>query len=171
MILHCFQQNEKKVYSSFRDGRLIKGMNITGTFILLRLYLDAFSVNDPLRSSSNKNRILGFYYSAFSNLKVASKRSTVQTLCLVDSKDVAEFGLSKCLEKPIMDLKNIVINGIYDEKFQTFIQIHVICCLGDNLGKESLRYELLPNSNIFTSEKRSTVPTTPVLTKPFLCTN
>ena len=154
MILHCFHQNEKKVYSSFCVGKLIKGMNIAGTFTLLRLYLDAFSVNDPVGSSSNKNKILGFYYSAFSNLKVASKRSTVQTICLVDSKDIAEFGLSKCLEKSIMDLKNIVINGIYDEKFQTFIQIRVICCLGDNLGREYLRYELVANSNFFRSQRQ-----------------
>ena len=143
MILSNTQQNEKKVYTSFHDGRMIKDMKITSSYIILRLYLDAFSVNDPLSSSASKGKILGVYYSPFSNLKIASKRSRIQTLCLIESKDVSEYGLSKCLETTMTDLKDIVINGIFDKKLKMVIQVRVLCCLGDNLGQNEVAGLLL----------------------------
>ena len=113
-------------------------MNIIGPYILIRLYQDAFSANCPLGSSASKNKILGFYYSPFSDLRIASKRSAIQTLALVDSKDIKELGMSTCLEATIADLKNIVINGYFDKKLQTNIQVRVIACLGDNLGQNEV---------------------------------
>ena len=82
-----------------------------------------------------KLSITGVYYSPFTNLKVASKRSTVQTLALIYPKDVEEHGLGRCLEKVIFDLKELVIHGLFDEKSGKTLQIRVICNLGDNLGK------------------------------------
>ena len=51
-----------KVYKSFEDGNLIKELEICGSYILLRLYLDEFSVNNPIGSSADKQKLLGIYY-------------------------------------------------------------------------------------------------------------
>ena len=105
-------------------------MNLYGPYILLRIYLDAFASNNPIGSSSDKNKILGFYYSVFTTLLFGSKRSTVQTLALIDSKDIEEFTLRVCLKATIADLEKLVLEGIYDEKTQQTIQVRIICCLG-----------------------------------------
>ena len=51
-----------KVYKSFEDGNIIKELGICGSYILLRLYLDEFSVNNPIGSSADKQKLLGIYY-------------------------------------------------------------------------------------------------------------
>ena len=110
-------------------------MDITGPFIALRVYLDAFSVNNPIGSASNKHKILGVYYTPFNDLRISSKRKTVQTLCLLFPKDVEKFGLEVCL-KPVMDdLSRLVQNGMFDKRTNTNLQIRVIANIGDNLGK------------------------------------
>ena len=43
----------------FDTGELLRQMNITGDYIVLRTYMDAFSANCPIGSSSNKHKILG----------------------------------------------------------------------------------------------------------------
>ena len=37
-----------RVYKTFEDGSLIKDMEIYGLYMLLRVYLDGFSVNNPI---------------------------------------------------------------------------------------------------------------------------
>ena len=64
---------------------------------------------------------------------MASKRSTVQTLGLVYQKDVDEFGLETCLTPIMSELKEMVLEGIYDEKTKHNLQVRVVASLGDNL--------------------------------------
>ena len=66
----------------------------------------------------------------FTDLRVASKQSTVQTIALLYPKDVEEYGLKRCLEKVIFDLKELVIHGLFDEQTGKTLQIRVICNLG-----------------------------------------
>ena len=117
------------------DGNIIHDLNLTGPFILFRLFIDAFGTNSALGSSASKDKIVGFYYSLLSDIEVCALRSTIQTIALLDSKDISQFGLSKCLEKPINDLKELVVNGFYDEQRDITLQVRVISCLGDNLGQ------------------------------------
>ena len=51
-----------------------------------RLYLDAFAANNPLGSSSNKHKVMGFYYSAFVTHEFGAQRSTIQTVALILQK-------------------------------------------------------------------------------------
>ena len=125
--------SSRKVYKTFSDGKLIKEMKIDGPYILLRVYLDAFACNNPLGSSHGKHKVMGFYYSPFVTLEVGSKRSSIQTLALLLQKDIEHFKLNVCLQKVITDLKNLVIEGIYDKKTDKIIQVRVMCSLGDNL--------------------------------------
>ena len=108
-------------------------MDISGPYILIRVYLDAFAVNSPIGSSSNNHKIMGFYYSPFVNLVVASRRSTVQTIGLIFQRDIDHFGLNTCLKNPISQLKSLVNEGFYDNETKRTFQVRVICSLGDNL--------------------------------------
>ena len=44
------------IYRSFRDGSIIRSMAISGPYILLTVYLDAFATNNPLGSSREKDK-------------------------------------------------------------------------------------------------------------------
>ena len=77
--------------------------------------------------------MLGIYYSPITDLKLASNRGTVQTLALLFPSDVKEFGLSKCLETSIKELRLLVENGCFNEKSQHTLQLRVIASLGDSL--------------------------------------
>ena len=110
-------------------------MNICGPYILLRVYLDEFAVNNPIESSRDKDKIMGVYYTPFVDLKFGSKRSTIQTLGLFKQSDIDHFTLRFCLQKIVSKLKKLVSDGIYDPKTQQIIQVRLICCLGDNLGQ------------------------------------
>jgi hypothetical protein len=112
-------QSDKKVYKSFANGRLLPEMEIDGAYIIGRLYMDCFGVNCPIGSSRSKDKLLGVYYSVFSDLTIASKRSTIQTVALLNNKDIENFGLSKCLEPVMNELKELVIHGYYDKKTNT----------------------------------------------------
>ena len=120
------------IHRTFLDGSLIHSMDILGPFILLRVYLDAFASNNPLGSSSDKDKILGMYITPIITLDLGSSRKTIQTLALVDQNDIDFFGHKKCLEHPMQELKELVCNGIYDEVMQRNIQVRIICCLGDS---------------------------------------
>lgn len=126
-------KEERKVYGTFSDGEIIRSMKITGPYILLRIYLDGFGTNNPLGSSKDKDKILGMYYSPFASLHIGSRRSMVQTIALLEAKDVENFGLKFCLENTMAELKHLVTSGIYDEKTKNQIQIRIIASLGDNL--------------------------------------
>ena len=91
---------------------------------------DAFGTNNAIGSSSDRHKILGMYVSFLMDMKFASKRGTVQTVCLVSSKDIETFGLSFCLRKTISDLRNLVTDGYYDEKLKMRVQVRVIASLG-----------------------------------------
>ena len=80
----------------------------------------------------------GMYYSSYTDIRVSSKRSTVQTICLVQQKDIDTFGLNLCIKEEIQDLRTLVEQGIYDEKTKTNLQVRVIACLGDNLGQNEV---------------------------------
>ena len=56
-------------------------------------------------------------------------------LALLLQRDVDFFGLSLCLKDAISELKDLVENGIYDQATNKRIQVRLIACLGDNLGK------------------------------------
>ena len=100
--------------------------------MLLRVYLDAFACNNPLGSSSDKDKILGMYITPIITLELGSSRKTIQTLALVDQNVIDFFGHKKCLEHPMRELNELVCNGIYDEAMQRNIQVRIICCLGDS---------------------------------------
>ena len=70
------------------------------------------------------------------NILIASKRSLVQTICLLLQSDIDEFGLKVCLEEVLLELKNIVLEGIFDKKSNKNLQVRVIASLGDNLEQE-----------------------------------
>ena len=55
-------------------------------------------------------------------------------LALLRQQDIDHFGLSFCLKDPMAELKDLVENGLWDERTNKRIQIRVIACLGDNLG-------------------------------------
>ena len=129
---------ERTIHKSFEDGALLRKMDINGPYIILRVYLDAFACNNPIGSSTGKHKVLGFYYSAFGNLKVASKRSTIQTIALVLQNDINHFGLRNCLSASMSDLKKMVMNGLYDKRLNVKLAVRVICCLGDNLGQNEV---------------------------------
>ena len=67
---------QNKVYTTFADGKLIQDMNLNSSYILGRMYFDAFGITCPIGSSSNKqkSKILGAYISFLTDIKVASKR-------------------------------------------------------------------------------------------------
>ena len=67
------------------------------------------------------------------DILVSSKLSTVQTVALVEDKDIIEFGLKRCLKEILSELDILIKEGFYDEKLKTTIQVRVICSLGDNL--------------------------------------
>ena len=92
--------------------------------------MDGFNVNSPIGSASDYHKILGIYYSILTDLVVASKRCTIQTLALIWQKDVDTFGLSFCLKEILSELELLVNEGFYDEKTDTRIQIRLICSLG-----------------------------------------
>ena len=98
----------------------------SGPYILLRVYLDAFASNNPIGSSSGKHKIMGFYYSIFNDLEVSSGRSTIQTIGLILQSDIDFFGLDVCLTNPILQLKTLVEEGIFDVKTQRNIQVRII---------------------------------------------
>ena len=112
-------------------------MDITGPYIGLRVYIDAFGCNNPLGSSAGKHKVVGFYYSCILKLKAASKRCTIQTICLVFQSDIDFFGLSFCLKEAMHELENLVQDGLMDETTNKRIQIRIIASLGDNLGQVS----------------------------------
>ena len=60
---------------------------------IFRLYLDAFAANNPIGSSSDKHKIMGFYYSIFNDLLFGSNRSSLQTVALLFQKDIGGFHL------------------------------------------------------------------------------
>ena len=101
---------------------------------MLRLYLDGFSINNPLGSSADKDKIVGVYYTACHDQKIASQRQTVQNVALIKQEDISNFGLSRCLNHIIAELQNIIIEGLWDDKFKKKLNVRVICSLGDNLG-------------------------------------
>ena len=113
-------------------------MDITGQYIIGRLYMDAFGVNCAIGSSSNKHKILGIYLSPFADLRMASKRNTVQCIALIFPSDIEKFGLHKCLEKVISDLKLLVNEGIKDVRSNKTYQFRVVANLGDNLEQNEL---------------------------------
>ena len=76
------------MYRSFSDGVLIRSMDLTGPYILLRLYLDGFGTNNPIGSSRDDHKVLGVYYTPFQSLQIGSRRSTVQTLALLFESDI-----------------------------------------------------------------------------------
>ena len=49
------------------------------------------------------------YYSPFLDIKVGSRRSTVQTICLVNQVDIDKYGLSLCLKKIMLELENLLL--------------------------------------------------------------
>ena len=85
------------IHRTFLDGSIIHSMEIQGPFILLRVYLDAFASNNPLGSSSDKDKILGMYITPIITLELGSSRKTIQTLALVDQNVIDFFGHKKCL--------------------------------------------------------------------------
>ena len=70
------------------------------------------------------------YYSPFLDIKVGSRRSTVQTICLVNQIDIDKYGLRLCLKKIMLELENLVENGLVDQRTNKTLQIRVICNLG-----------------------------------------
>ena len=62
--------------------------------------------------------------------KVWIKRTKVQTLALLLDKDVQEFGLAFCLKKTMLELKDVVTNGVFDEVDQQQLQVRIIASLG-----------------------------------------
>ena len=64
------------------------------------------------------------------DLALASKRELIQTLALLRSQDVEQFGLSVCFEKTMLELENLVVEGIFDPKTKQHIQVRII---GKNL--------------------------------------
>ena len=123
-------KGSKQVYRSFVDGLLINDLELNGPFILLRVYLDAFTSNNPVGSASGVHKIMGFYLSGLVDLKVCSKRCTIQTISLILQKDITHFGLNICLKRPISELKSLVQEGIFDEISNRNIQVRVIASLG-----------------------------------------
>ena len=64
------------------------------------------------------------------DLVLASNRELIHTLALLRSQDVEEFGLSVCFEKTMLELENLVLEGIMDPKLKQHIQVRII---GKNL--------------------------------------
>jgi hypothetical protein len=99
---------------------------ISGPYILLRVYLDAFACNNPIGSASGKHKIMGYYYSVLNDLVVSSNRKTLQTISLILQSDIDFFGLDVCLINSILQLKTLVEEGIFDHKTQRNIQVRVM---------------------------------------------
>ena len=59
----------------------------------------------------------------------------METLALIYDKDVKRFGLFLCLERVMLYLNELVLNGITDQETKQNLQVRIICNLGDNLGK------------------------------------
>ena len=75
------------------------------------------------------------------DIAISSKRNTVTTLCLLQSADVETFGLEFCLKKPMEELKNLALVGIYDPITKRNIQFRVVCCLGREMNtKKKLNF-------------------------------
>ena len=43
-----------------------------------------------------------------------------------------------CFAHVILELKNLVLTGIFDERMKTQLQVRVIACLGDNLEQNNI---------------------------------
>ena len=129
------------VYDSITSGNVWNSMSmaLSGPTIVLRLYIDAFGINNPLGSSADKDKIVGVYFTGVHHHKVAAQRSSIQTLALYRSSDMAAFGIDKCLEVPVKDLKKLVENGLPPTLTgHPRYNVRVICVLGDNLGMNEI---------------------------------
>ena len=86
------------------------------------------------------------YISFFTDLKLSAQRSSVQTVALLNEKVVKKVGLKECLEATtdgygvLEDLRNLVVNGYYDEKTGRMLQVRIVCSLGDNLEQNEGDY-------------------------------
>ena len=109
----------------------------------MKLYLDAFEVDNPLGSSKGTHKILGFYYTVFTTLEAGSKRATAETIALIFQSDIDHFGINVCLKSTISELKNLVLSGIYDKITKKTLEFRVICTIGDNLGQGKSINEVL----------------------------
>ena len=139
MVSNIYLLQDKRTFKTFADGNLLRNMEISGSYIPITLYMDEFNANCAIGSSSSKHKILGIYCTPFDDIKVASKRSTIQTIALIFNSDVVKFGLVFCLIRIITDLKMLVQNGIYDKKLNKTHQVRIICSLG-NFLKTFLHY-------------------------------
>ena len=106
--------------------------------MLITLYIDAFQANNPLGSSNAHHKIVGVYWSACTTLEAGSKRSTINTLALLNQRDIDHFKMDVCLKKVIDQLRNLVNNGIYDEISKEQIAVRLICCLGNDYSSYGL---------------------------------
>ena len=109
----------------------------SGPCILLRLYLDGFGMNNPLSSRADKNKVVGIYYTLLHDLRFSAKRNTVQTVGLINDKDVHFFGLEYCLDQLLRDLKDLINNNLVLESGE-ILQVRLISVLGDNLELNSV---------------------------------
>ena len=78
------------------------------------------------------------YYSLFDDTSIASQRATVQTICLLLQSDIDLFGLNMCLEKTMLELRNLVHQGLFDKKSNKILQVRIIASLGDNLEQNNI---------------------------------
>ena len=134
---HMITKKGPRVYESITSGNVFQSMipSVKGPTLVLRLYIDAFGINNPLGSSADKDKIVGFYFTAVHHHKVAAQRSSIQTLALYRSSDIAAFGIDKCLEVPVKDLRRLVENGMSPTiTGHPRYNVRVSCVLGDNLG-------------------------------------
>jgi len=81
--------------------------------ISIQLYIDDFTLSNPLGTSAKKHKICALYFS-IGNIpyKLRSKLYTIQLVSLFPSRLVKKYGFTILLSKFISDLKSLETNGI-----------------------------------------------------------
>ena len=80
-----------------------------------------------------RHKIMGFYCSCITDLRIASKVDTAIVLAILYQSDIDSKGLSFCLKSVMEDLRKLVLEGIYDDKLKRNITVRVVASLGMEL--------------------------------------
>lgn len=126
----------------FSDGLIYKESEFfrsNACALQVVLYFDEFEVVNPLGSKKGKQKLAAVYM-ALANINAfeRSDLKSIQLLLLCPVIDVKEFGLNKCLEPLIFDLKVLETEGVFVEELKTNLKGTVAYICAANLGSHQI---------------------------------
>lgn len=103
----------------------------------LLLFYDELEVNNPLAETAGVYKI-GMFYFTILNLtrKFNSDLKNIFLVAIIFSEDIKKYGINRVLERIIIDIKELEINGIQTNN--KLYKASIAQCVGDNLGIHQL---------------------------------